>query len=295
MFKVPYSIFPVSTLEKRAHKFLWVGESLQDFFPFLKINLKRAEVGFSMKEYLSMCFLSSTILFAIMLIIISTGLFIAGIEKPVFIGIAISIILALFVFIQQISYPKIYANKRVRSIERNLMDSLQNILIQLDSGVPLFDIMVNLSNSKYGEVSKEFAKVVREINAGASQIDAIEEMATLNPSLFFRRAIWQIVNGMKSGADLSKVIKEIINLLSEEQVLQIQRYGSQLNPLAMFYMLIVVIVPSLGMTFLIILSSFISSSPEILKLMFWGMYGLVIFIQIMFMGIIKAKRPNLLG
>ena len=100
---------------------------------------------------------------------------------------------------------------------------------------------------------------------------------------------------MKSGADMSNVINEIIDLLSQEQILQIQRYGSQLNPLAMFYMLMVVIAPSLGTTFLIILSSFISLPGATAKMIFWGLYITIIFFQLMFMGVIKSRRPNLLG
>ena len=100
---------------------------------------------------------------------------------------------------------------------------------------------------------------------------------------------------MKSGATLDNVIEEIISLLSEEQILQIQKYGSQLNPLAMFYMLVAVIAPSLGMTFLIILSSFINLPEIMTKIIFWSVFVSVMFFQLMFMGIIKSKRPNLLG
>ena len=63
----------------------------------------------------------------------------------------------------------------------------------------------------------------------------------------------------------------------------------------MFYMLVAVIAPSLGMTFLIMLSSFIALSPEYTKIVFYGLYVAVIFFQIMFMGMIKSRRPNLLG
>ena len=169
------------------------------------------------------------------------------------------------------------------------------MLVELNSGVPLFGILVNISKADYGEVSNVFSIAIKEINAGKQQIETLEELAAINPSLFFRRAVWQIVNGMKSGADMASVVSEIIDSLSEEQLLQIQRYGSQLNPLAMFYMLTVVIAPSLGMTFLIILSSFISLSEFTLKGIFWGLLGVVIFFQIMFMGLIKSKRPNLLS
>lgn len=295
MFKIPYSLVPPKTLKRLSYTFLGIGESLQNFFPFLKISLKQAEVDLSAKEYLSMCFLSSIIFFLFFWLFLLFILALAGVEKFLSFSFATSVLITIFAFLQQITYPRIYVNRRIRGIERNLMDSLQNILVQLNSGVPLFDILVNVSKGDYGEVSKEFSRAVKQITSGNSQIKTLEEMAATNPSLFFRRAIWQLVNGMKSGADMSRVINEIINLLSEEQILQIQRYGSQLNPLAMFYMLLVVIMPSLGTTFLIILSSFIALPVQFVKIIFWGAYAVIIFFQIMFMGLIKSKRPNLLG
>lgn len=295
MFKIPYSLIPPKSLRNLSYKFLGVGEFLEHFFPFLKLNLKQAKTDLTPKEYLSMCFLSCAAFF-----IFFGGLFISvlaltGAENLFLFGIMVPVIFVLFVLMQQIAYPKVYASKRVKNIERNLLAALQNILIQLNSGVPLFDILVNISKGDYGAISDEFSFVVREINAGKPQIEALEDMAAVNPSLFFRRAVWQLVNGMKSGADMSRVINEIINLLSEEQVLQIQKYGSQLNPLAMFYMLVAVIAPSLGMTFLLLLSSFISLTEFATKAIFWGLYAIVVFFQIMFMGVIKSRRPNLLG
>lgn len=295
MFKVPYSLLPMKALKKASAIFLGMGERMEVVFPFLKLYLKQAEIDFSVKEYLSMCFFSTSIFFAFFG---SFSIFIlkeVGAKNFILVGLVITIIITLFIFMQQLAYPKIYANKRVRNIERNLLAALQNILIQLNSGIPLFNILVNISKEDYGEISKEFNKAIKEINTGKPQAEALEEMAAINPSLFFRRAIWQLVNGMKSGADLAAVLNEVINSLAEEQILQIQRYGSQLNPMAMFYMLAVVIAPSLGMTFLIMLSSFISLSESATKLIFWGVYGGVVFFQFMFMGVIKSKRPNLLG
>jgi flagellar protein FlaJ len=295
MFKLPYSLLPVKKLRELSSSFLGVGEFLQNFFPFLKTNLKQAEIDISIKEYLGICFLSSLIFFFFIGFLLVLVLALAGVERLFSFSLITSILITILVFLQQIAYPKVYVNRRIKGIERNLMGALQNILIQLNSGVPLFDILVNISKGDYGEISKEFSTVVKEINAGRPQIETLEELAATNPSLFFRRAIWQLVNGMKSGADMSNVINEIIDLLSQEQVLQIQRYGSQLNPLAMFYMLMVVIAPSLGTTFLIILSSFISMPSTTAKMIFWGLYGMIIFFQLMFMGVIKSRRPNLLG
>lgn len=295
MFKLPFSLLPLKTLRAFSHIFLGIGQRLEKFFPFLKINLNQAEIDIETREYLTICFISSSLFFIFMTIFLSLILFFVQVENFIFIALIVALIFTIFVFIRQTAHPKLIANKKVRGIEKNLLSALQSILVQLNSGVPLFDIIVNISTGDYGEISKEFSKAVKEINAGKPQTEVLEEMATKNPSLFFRRAIWQLVNGMKAGADVSNVIKSSINTLSEEQVVQIQSYGGQLNPLAMFYMLIAVIVPALGVTFVIILSSFIATSVTLTKIIFWGLYGLIVFFQIMFLGLIKSRRPNLLG
>ena len=293
--KLPYSFLPVRVLRTLSRNILGISNKLITFFPFLDLNLKRAEIDIEKKDYLGMCLIATSLFFIFILFFLGIILFKAEVKNFYLVSLAIAIVVSLFIFLQQVMYPKIIASRRVKAIDKNLLSVLQNILVQLNSGVPLFQILVNVSKSDYGAVSVEFSKAVREINTGRHQIEVLEEMATKNPSVYFRRAVWQIVNGMKSGADMSDVITEVISALSEEQVIQIQRYGSQLNPLAMFYMLVAVILPALGTTFLIIISSFIALSAEMTKIVFWGLYASVLFFQIMFMGIIKTKRPNLLG
>lgn len=180
------------------------------------------------------------------------------------------------------------------NLEKNLLPAMQNALVQLKSGVPLFNVLAQLSLGGYGEVSKEFLKVVRDVNAGKPAIDALDIVAFENPSPYFRRVIWQLTNRMKTGSDLCETVKEITVHLSAEQIGQIERYGSQLSPLSMFYMVIAIILPSLGLTLLIVMASFMSLSEAGIKSLFWGLYGFGVFVQFMFLGMIKAKRPNLL-
>ncbi len=295
MFKIPYSLLPTKVLRRYAHIFFFVGEFVRPLFPFLKLHLKQAEIDIETRDYLSMCFLSSLIFCGFFFLFITMILSASGAKNSAFAGFSISLVFTIFVFFQQLIYPRVYTNRRIKNIEKNLLPALQNILVQLNSGVTLFDVLLNISKSDYGGVSKEFGTAVQEIRTGKPQIEALEEIGSANPSLFFRRAIWQIVNGMKSGSDIAGVINEIIDALAEEQLLQVQKYGGQLNPLAMFYMLIAVIMPSLGMTFLIIISSFVKMSGFATKMVFWGLFGFVIFFQLMFLGIIKSRRPNLLG
>lgn len=294
MLRVPYSFLPPALMEKLSHYFYGFSHRLKPLFPFLEIKLKQAEAGIGSEEYLSRCFLATSFFFLFILIFFFLILNKLGVENAFFASFTIALITALFVFFQQLAYPQLIAKRRVREIEINLLPALQSFIIQLNSGVPLFNILVNISLSDYGALSSEFKKAVKKIKAGHPQTEVIEEMAANNPSLLFRRALWQITNGMKAGSDMSSVIEEVTRTLSEEQLIFIQRYGSQLNPLAMFYMLGAIIVPSLSITFIIVLASLISFPEASLKLAFWAFYGFTVFVQLMFLGVIKAKRPSLL-
>lgn len=293
--KIPYSFLPPKALAKASRYFLGIGEELEVIFPFLKLHLRQSGMPLDAKEYLSRCFVSTALFFLFMFAFVSLVFAKIGFKKYLLVSFGIAAIFSIFIFMQQIMYPRLIVAKRVREIERNLIPVLQNIMVQLNSGVPLFDIIVNIASGEYGAISEEFLRAVKEINAGRPQVAVLEEIAAKNPSLYFRRSLWQIVNGMKSGADMSNVLSQVLHALGEEQVIQIQKYGSQLNPLAMFYMLVAIIAPSLGITFIIVVSSFVSPSETGTKMVFWGLYGFAVFFQVMFLGIIKSRRPNLLS
>ncbi|MEK6973628.1 MAG: type II secretion system F family protein [Nanoarchaeota archaeon] len=294
MIKVPYAVVPGPVLLRWAKKIEGISERLKGLFPKLSLDIKFSEMEVSDRDYLGMCIIASSMVFAFFFIVLSLVLSKAKFDGAIIYSFFASLIMVLFIFIQQVFYPRLMVQKRVRSIEQNLMPALQNIMIQINSGVPLFDTLVNISFGGYGEISSQFKIAVKRIAAGEDEIVAIEELATKNSSIFFRRGIWQLVNGMKAGSDLSKVISGIIENLGEEQLIQIQKYGSQLNPLAMFYMLMAVIIPSLGITLIIVLTSFISLNESTTKAIFYGLISIDVFFQLMFLGLLKARRPNLM-
>ncbi len=290
--KIPFALLPPTTLYALSRHFYGVAERLTKRKRNLELNLTQSGMRITPIEYMAMC-LTALAFFAALLFLASLTTLVFG--APIFVPFLITIVFSGFVFLQQMMYPTLVASRRVREVEKNLIPSLQDILIQLNAGIPLFNILVNIANGDYGEISSEFKRAVNQINAGTDQLIALEEIAVRNPSILFRRAIWQIVNGMKEGADIGSLIGEVMRAVSDEQLIQIQKYGSQLSPLALFYMLIAIIAPSLGVTFIIILSSFISLSAVTTKAIFYGLLVMTFFMQITFMGMIKTRRPTLLG
>jgi len=291
-FKIPLTFSSIEILKRKSAPFIKLTnpkESKLDYY------LEAAGQDIDRRHYLSICYRNLSLNLLLFFILTSVILIILR-RDPSFTYLApiVSILISGFVFLQQVNYPKSFVTEKTRAIEKNLISALQDMVVQLNSGVSIFEIMVNVSNSDYDEVSDEFKKITKEINSGTPQVDAIEKYGKINTSEYFKRVLWQISNGMRAGSDIGIVLKEGIKNLSAEQSIQIQSYGNKLNPIIMFYMLIAVIVPSLGITFLIIISSILAIPERIITLIFLLIFILVTFIQIMFIGLIKSRRPSLL-
>jgi len=291
-FKIPFTAGNIDRLKSRskffASKIRYRKESR------LGAYLKNSGLDLTREEYLGICLKSFVIAFVFLFIISTTILYFYQIKQFYFIGLGASFIFALFVIFSQSVYPRIYVSRRQRNIEKNLISALEDISVQLSSGIPLFTILSNIAGQDYGELSIEFKKAVRRINAGESETEVLDDLGKSNPSIFFRRTLWQISNGMRAGSDMNSVIKDSIKALNEEQMIQIQTYGNKLNPLMVFYMLVSVIVPALSIAFLTIIASMINLPGSMVSLMFIGLFVMVFLVQIMFLGMIKSRRPSLL-
>ena len=268
-----------------------LGKLLSPFFPSLEMRLKQAEIKKSPEEYLG----KSAMVSIFMMILIFAVLFSLSLTIKFPEGSIIFIYLIPFgigglMFFYNISYPSLVVSKRVSDIEENLLFSLRHLLVEVKSGINVYDTFLSLSKAEYGAVSEEFGKVVNKISMGVPETDALEELMIRNPNTNFRRIIWQITNAIKSGSDLGNIIEELVREFSAEQRISIRMYGAKLNSLALIYMIFAIILPSIGVTFLIILSFFsgFGISQGLLILVFI----LVVVFQFLFIGFVKSKRPK---
>ncbi|MBX4196279.1 type II secretion system F family protein [Candidatus Pacearchaeota archaeon] len=291
-FRIPFTVASLDKLKKRA-------DYLRKYVKYKKnaslhLYLENCDVTISREEYLSIVLNKFIVAFVIVLLVLTPTLTLVGATSPYLMSLGITVLFSGFMAFSQLLYPKIYVGRKQKNIERNLIPALEDMLVQLNSGIPLFSILVNVATSDYGELSKEFKKAVRKINAGLPETDVLEELGEKNISVFFRRTLWQLSNGMRTGSDISVVIKDSVKSLAEEQLIQIQNYGNKLNPLIMFYMLISVILPALSITFLTIISSMVNLPKQATTLMFVGLFVVVIIVQLMFLGTVRSLRPSLL-
>lgn len=215
--------------------------------------------------------------------------FILNLNLMKYLGAGIMIVITPLLFLSFGYQPKIKAKNISRNIEKNLPYALRHMLIEVSSGISLYQAMVSVSQD-YEEASDEFERIVSDIQGGKSQIEAIEDSIARTESQMYRRTQWQLINSIKSGANVTTTLESLVDTILEEQKLEVQNYGEDLNPFILMYLMLAVIFPSLGVTLMIVLSSF--TGFEIDQLIFYGIVGGLVVFQLFFLNLLKSRRPE---
>ncbi len=288
MMRIPFSILPVPIVLSMSKKMIGIGSIVSAINPGLKIDLIQADIKMSPKEYGAAAFLvavSNVVILGLALSLIGV---LAKQNITIFI-VGVCVIVGAASFFSVLMMPKVNASKRVRSMDNNLIPALRQLLIEVRSGVTLFQAMSSVTEG-YGEVSIEFKRIVEHINVGVSESEALNEASKRNSSFKFRRVLWHISNSLTVGSDIAVSLSDMIDELTREKMDDIRRYGQELNPWTMMYMMLAVVIPSLGITIAAIILSFLSiSMPKMLVLP--GVIVFLVLFQMFFINFVKSRRP----
>jgi flagellar protein FlaJ len=286
---IPFSMLPPRALMGIAKNYGAAGVAVVARFPGLKMDLIRAEIEVVPVEYAAACLFSAALnavllFFAIMLVGYAASIPMGGY------AVVASIVVGAGLFMTGIYYPRIISTQKVRKLEDHLVPVVRQLVIELRSGVPLFQAMTSVCDD-YGDVSVEFTKIVKKINAGESELDVLSEAARRIPSPQLQKVLWQISNALKVGSDVSTALEGILADLTSEKINEIKRYAQELSPWTMIYMMAAIIVPSLGMTIGIVLLSFLSVS--IPKFVFPVIILILAGFQVFFLNFLGTRRPSI--
>jgi pilus assembly protein TadC len=215
-----------------------------------------------------------------------------------FLKFHISLFLVFLVFIMTFSVFFFVLMKRVdaaimrreREIDRDVLFAGRFLLVKLNAGKPLINSIIDASNS-YGVASEFFKEIVEDIELGTPMEEALIDAYRNTPSKKFRKILFQINNALKIGVDVTAALEAILDEISQEQLIEIQRYGKKLSSLTMFYMLLAIVAPSLGITLFSIVASIISLTMDLQSFMMVLFF--IIVIQIIFLSVFKSIRPTL--
>ena len=126
-----------------------------------------------------------------------------------------------------------------------------------------------------------------------SEIDALEKMGVRTESRFVKRTIWQLVNVMRSGASVVMALRNVVSSLVLYQQKQIRDFTQELNMWSLVYMIFAVILPTLGVTMLVVLSAF--SQAGVSKGLFIAVIAVSFFAQVGVVGFVRSRRPIIYG
>ncbi|MBI4158934.1 type II secretion system F family protein [Candidatus Woesearchaeota archaeon] len=265
-----------------------LSDKIAKSFPHLKLHLAQAEIKTTPENFVGQ---NLKLSFYLSFALVFTGfLFLYKIKPELAFILFIAFPIAYFIsFMYLMNIPTAKAKQAVKEIDREIVFAGRFLLVELSAGVPLFNAMNNVSKS-YPFIGKYFRGIINRAEVGKPIDEAIAEVMELTPSDNFRKLLWQITNSLRTGADVSTAINSILSQIAHEQLIQMKEYGKKLNPIVMFYLMIAVIVPSLGVTMLSLLSSFIG-----LNISFGTLLGIAIgtsLIQLFFLVTIKQSRPG---
>lgn len=288
--QIPFSLLPPPLVVKLAglKPVARVGNVASTFFPGLGQELIQADSAFNAREYSAMAIVAA---FFNAFFVFAGGLLLFQITKDrsllwvtplacVFIG-AVSLLSVL-------NYPKIITRRKARRLDNELIPAMRQLLIHVKSGVPLFEALASACDG-YGEVSVEFRKMVKKINGGIPLQAAFEEAGKASPSQQMKRVLWQVSNALKVGTDVGKALEEMIDDLTKEKIDEIKRYGQELSPWSMIYMLAAIVLPSLGITMMLVIISFLGIAVP--RVVFAGVVIFIIGFQLFFMDFVRSRRP----
>ncbi len=275
-----------------ARNFKGLAKLLSSMFPRLSPTLKWAGIKQSVLDYTSLAILISASFSAFYTTSALITLFFLNILNPYnfLFSLATGFLIFWLAFILKMRQPYFLANKRSKDFDKNIAFAIREIYVRVNSGQTLFNAISRVGFGDYGEISEEFKKYVHKLETGKSELEALEELAGRIASEDFRRLLWQLINSLKEGSDVSKTLRSMVQNIERSKKIRIEQFSSKLTPLSVMYLLSAIILPALGMTLMIILSSLMGNDS--LTKIFYLIPVYLVVINTFFLTAIRKVRPH---
>ena len=265
-----------------------LGHSIAAKMPTLKDRLRSAGMHKKPAEFVDES-IQNGFMMALMFSVLSVFIILKNQIPIIFVVVVFVFAFAVFFFLM-LKRLDVAMSRREHEIDKDVLFAGRFVLVKLNSGKPLINALFDASES-YGVAGEYFQEIVEDIKLGTPLEDALERAYRTTPSKKFKKILFQINNALKIGVDVSSPLEAILEEISQEQLVEIQRYGKKLNSIIMFYLLAAIVVPSLGITLFSIVASMISLKidlPVFLMILFFLMV-----VQLLFIAMIRGIRPNL--
>ncbi len=244
--------------------------------PELKLKLKQANSRLSPFQYIYQTITMTAFVVATFLII---GFMVTkGNIFNMLIGFGVVISLTPFFYRFWLSYVDVQISKYSRELDADILFVSEYFLVSLESGLPLGNAIENISKLKRPG-GTFFKRIYTEFKTGKSFEEALDEGARFSPSDTMKGLIKRLKDSMTIGVDLRIVLVNFIQDSSDKKLMEVKGFSKKLNPIVMMYLLLGIVLPSLGVTFFILAAAMLNMTPELLKWVLFGIFLLMFVFQ----------------
>jgi Flp pilus assembly protein TadB len=207
-------------------------------------------------------------------------------------GVLAVILMFPIIFKFWFSYVDVQIRKKERELDGDLLFVSEYLLVSLESGLPLGNALERLS--KLNRPGGRFFKMVYlDFETGKDLETAIKDAINYSPSKSLKALLKKLYDSMTIGVDLRKILDNFIKESSEKKIIEIKGFSKKLNPIIMMYLLLGIVLPSLGITFFILAAALLEVTPEFLKYILIFVFLFMFLLQYMSYSAFKFSRTNL--
>jgi len=259
--------------------------------------LRAARIGFFPEWYLSLAYFSAaaaallgwTVLGALLALLVPGG---ALLKTLLVVGLGLS--LGLVVYLGFLLYPRVKAASRARAIDEELPNVITLCYALARGGLSCMSIFRAVAEEEqvYGEVSREFGLIVRDMDWFGEDINtALLATASTTPSDALRRFLEGLVTVLNSGAAPRDYFKRQAEMQLQQAELRLVKDQEQTALLAEVYVSGLLVMPLLLIVVLSVLASLGGDGARYLPLIAFGLIPLGTVGYLVLLDLLAPQEP----
>lgn len=280
---------------RTAYKFFAsMSKTIKPYFLDIKEDLQRANLSYTLEEYLSIALFTTAITFFLEGVLLAFVFgFLTTPSIAVFLSLTLSLTFSGLLFFLFYSYPATIARRREGKIKKILPFSVSYLATMASSRLSPIILFKTIARFKeYEEVSEEASNITRDVELfGMTFSSALKRHAKRTASKDLRELLWGMNSVIASGGDLASYLKERGEELMNDYRRRIRKYSQDLSLFVEIYLTLIIT----GSIFFIVLSSIISTiTPGLgtIAIQSFVVFILLPILSILFIILIRSISPT---
>jgi pilus assembly protein TadC len=284
--------FTLEKIKRLPKQFDGIGSTLLSFTPGAKYELVLIDEELKAERYIIGCLFSAGLWGLLFFLIASLALYVRTGDEvgSVVMSLVTGLMIMIVIYGYHTIFPSMYTKRIGEEIDDQLIFVLKDMMVQLNSGIPVYNVIRNLSESKYKHLNRYFQHVIHKTNEGYTLNSALSGLATKTKSFYLKKVVWGLMIGLTSGSDIVSIIRRIHDLLVAKRISTINAYSGELQFISLAYLILGAVLPSLGITLLFLFSVF--KLVDVTEFLVMSFVIASFICQIIIIGYIYIKRPR---